>query len=46
MQARVARYAPLCQVTVNTHDHGAITIESDGHNLTTVVERRQRASPL
>jgi competence protein ComEC len=46
MQTRVARYAPLCKMTFNTHDHGAITIESDGHNLKTVVARRRRTSPF
>ena len=46
MRARVARYAPLCRTTFNTHDHGAITIESDGRNLRTVVARKKRAGPF
>jgi competence protein ComEC len=40
IEERIERYSPLCETVFSTSSHGAITIESDGQDISAVFERK------
>ncbi len=42
MERRVGRYAPLCEKVMSTQDSGAVTVESDGHEISIESTRKRR----